>query len=192
MAQADSSFFEAQAKGQAPTTLWLGCADSRVPETTLLGLKPGDVFVHRNIANIIPATDLSSASVIEYGVAALGVKQIIVCGHTSCGGCAGALGNNRIGKIDLWLQPLRALRAEHAEALAKLPDAKAKGDALSELNVKQGVKTVRQHPDVIAAAKSRGLQVHGMMFDLASGEVRVVDTTEDSKTQAATFEAFAT
>lgn len=185
----DASYFPTLSTGQAPHILWIGCSDSRVPETTLLGLKPGQVFVHRNIANILPPTDLSSQSVIEFAVGKLGVQHIIVCGHTSCGGCAGALANKRLGKIDLWLQPLRQLRADNAGELDKL-DGAARGDRLAELNVQQGVKTVRQNPDVIDAAESRGLQVHGMIFDLKSGELRSVDTDEGEHVRKSVRDAF--
>ena len=159
--------------------LWIGCSDSRVPETTILGLKPGDVFVHRNIANCLPPTDLSSLSVIEYAVVYLQVQHVIVCGHTGCGGVAAALGNKRLGKIDTWLMPLRQLRMQHSAELDKLSDEE-RGAKLVELNVRQGVESVRQNPDVIQAAKERGLEVHGLIFDLGSGVLKRVETGEET------------
>lgn len=160
-----------------------------MPETTILGMKPGDVFVHRNIANVIPVTDLSSLAVVEYAVVYLKVQHIVVCGHTGCGGVAAALGNKRLGKIDTWLQPLRQLRLQNAEKLENLDDTE-KGKTLVELNVKQGVETLRQNADVIDATKSRGLQVHGMVFDLSSGELQSIETDEaasHTEKRAATF-----
>lgn len=142
-----------------------------------MGCKPGDVFVHRNIANIVPPTDLSSLSAIEFSVVYLKVKHVVLCGHSSCGGVKGALGNQKLGKIDTWLQPLRQLRMQHAETLDKLnEDDRTK--ALVELNVKQGVETLKQNPDIIEAMNTRGLQVHGVVFDLSSGELKSVDTSE--------------
>ena len=187
----DPEYFSNLQKGQSPRILWLGCSDSRVPETTILGVKPGDVFVHRNIANILPATDLSSTAVIEFATAGLGVQHIVVCGHTGCGGVDAALGNKRIGKIDTWLQPLRQLRLQNADMLEKL-EGLERNKALVELNVKQGVETLRQNPDVIDAVKSRGLQVHGIVFDLSCGELKDVETSESSSLFEKRAAAFAT
>ena len=173
----DPSFFPTLSKGQSPAVLWLGCSDSRVPETTVLGLKPGDVFTHRNIANILPATDVNSLAVIEYAVVYLKVQHIVVCGHTSCGGVAAALGNKRLGKIDTWLMPLRQLRMQNAELLESLSESE-RPLKMVELNVRQGVKTLRENPDVIEAAKNRGLEVHGMIYDLSSGELKRLETGE--------------
>lgn len=156
----------------------------------MLGLEPGDVFVHRNIANVITSTDLSCVSVVEFAVKNLKVQHVIVCGHTGCGGVAGALDNKHIGKIDTWLQPLRQLRMRNADALGKL-DETSKGKLLVELNVKQGVETLRQNPDVIEATNTRGLQVHGMVFDLSCGELRSVDTDESIAVSEERMAAFA-
>ncbi|KAI9659710.1 MAG: hypothetical protein M1831_003608 [Alyxoria varia] len=182
----DPSFFPTLSKGQSPGVLWIGCSDSRVPETTILGLKPGDVFVHRNIANCLPPTDLSSLSVIEYAVVYLEVQHIIVCGHTGCGGVAAALGNKRLGKIDTWLMPLRQLRMQHSTELDKLSEPE-RGAKLVELNVQQGVETVRQNPDVIQAAKERGLEVHGLVFDLESGVLKRLETGEETHKMLSAF-----
>ena len=161
-------------KGQSPKILWIGCSDSRVPETTILGLKPGDVFVHRNIANILTPTDLSSLSVIEYAVVYLKVQHIVLCGHTSCGGVAAALDNKRLGKIDTWLMPLRQVRMQNAAGLESLsPTEKAR--KMVELNVEAGVNVLRSNPDVIEAVKERGLTVHGMVYDLAKGQLLPVE-----------------
>ncbi|KAL8776776.1 MAG: hypothetical protein Q9213_008139, partial [Squamulea squamosa] len=146
------------AKGQSPSTLWLGCSDSRCPETTLLAAQPGDVFVHRNIANVITPHDLSSQSVIYYAVNYLKVQHVVVAGHTSCGGVAAALGGAVVGgTMDAWLMPVRELRAqllEKGEFEGK--DDKAKALALVEANVKRGVDVVRKNPEVLRAMEERG------------------------------------
>jgi len=149
-----------------------------VPETTILGLKPGDVFVHRNIANILHAGDLSSGAVIEYAVVHLKVQHIVVCGHTSCGGVNAALGNAKLGLLDTWLVPLRSLRRQHLTTLKAL-EAKEAGRKLVELNVLQGVKTLRENGTVIDAVRDRGLQLHALVYDVASGELQEVGADED-------------
>ena len=145
----------------------------------MLGLGPGDVFVHRNIANVLPPTDLSSQSVIMYGVKALKVQHVVVCGHTSCGGVAAALGNARLGVIDAWLAPIRKLREANNERWdAEGLGEKEKAVRLVEANVRQGVQTVRENPEVIDAVRERGLQVHGLVYDVASGELRELEIEE--------------
>lgn len=170
-AESDGELLKKFPTWQAPPILWLGCSDSRQPETTILGAKPGTCFVHRNIANVITATDLSATAVIEYAVNALKVKHIILCGHTGCGGCKASLGNDKVGKIDTWLMPLRQLRRRHAAELEKL-DWEARWVRFSELNVMNGVEVLRENPDVLAAVKERGLTVHGVIYDLGTGKLR--------------------
>ncbi|CZR57076.1 probable carbonic anhydrase [Phialocephala subalpina] len=167
------AFFEKLATGQTPSILWLGCSDSRVPETTLLGLQPGDVFVHRNIANIISPTDINSNAVIEYAVAHLKVSHIVLCGHTCCGGAGAALGDARVGGvIDAWITPLRALRKANEDELTNIKDGGQKAVRLAELNVEAGVKTLLSNFVVEEAVKERGLKVHGVVYDVACGKVR--------------------
>ncbi len=166
-------FFPRLAAGQSPSILWLGCSDSRVPETTVLGLQPGDVFVHRNIANIVSPTDINSSAVIEYAVAHLKVKHIVLCGHTSCGGAAAALGESRVGGVlDTWITPLKQLRAKNAAELEAITDAKKKAVRLAEMNVCAGVETLMSNYVVEEAIRERGLQVHGVIYDIACGKVR--------------------
>ncbi|MCJ1454027.1 hypothetical protein MMC28_004377 [Mycoblastus sanguinarius] len=172
------NLFPTLAKGQSPQILWIGCADSRVPETTILGLQPGDVFVHRNIANVIPTTDLNSQSVIAYAVAHLKVKHIVVCGHTSCGGVNAALANEKLGLIDAWLTPLRKLRAENAEKWKHLEQAE-RAVKLVEANVRAGVQSLKENAEVIEGIKERGLDVHGLIYDVASGELRQLEIKEE-------------
>lgn len=181
--ESDPAFFQGLSKGQSPKIFWIGCCDSRVPETTILGRRPGEVFVYRNIANILNSTDLSLLSALEYAVVYLKVQHIIVCGHTSCGGVAAALDAKKLGKIDTWLIPLRELRLEHADKLAKLEGAE-KGKALVELNVRHGVEVLRRNADVIDAKESRGLKIHGVVFDLPTGELKNLDLDEETKDSA--------
>ena len=189
----DASFFPSLAASQHPKILWLGCSDSRVPETTLLAGKPGDVFVHRNIANILHPGDLSSQSVILYAVEHLKVSHVIVCGHIGCGGVNAALDNKPLGLLDPWLLPLRQLRHRHHEALDALPTPSQKSDKLVELNVRQGVCTLKQNPAVIDAMRDRALKVHGMIYDVGTGHLRLLTPEEESEEDARRrVEAFGT
>lgn len=157
----------------------------------MLGLQPGDVFVHRNIANILPPGDLNSQSVIAFAVVNLKVKHIVVCGHTSCGGVNAALANQKLGLIDAWLTPLRKLRAQNAKDWEGLegPDRALK---LVEANVKQGVQTLRENAEVIDAVKERGLVVHGLVYNVASGELRELECEEEEEVGKVREEAFRT
>lgn len=191
LSQSHPELFAKLGKGQSPQILWIGCADSRCPETTILGLQPGDVFCHRNIANILTSTDLNSLSVIQYAVQYLKVKHIIVCGHTSCGGVAAALDNRKLGLIDVWLQPLRTLRQQNIKMLEQLPE-KERGLKLVDLNVRNSVSVVLQNPVVIDAMVERGLEVHGVIYDVGSGELNELDITEDDEIVAERRAAFKT
>ncbi|TVY60738.1 Carbonic anhydrase [Lachnellula suecica] len=176
------TFFPKLSEGQAPKILWLGCSDSRVPETTLLGLQPGDVFTHRNIANIISPTDLSFLSVLEYAVMHVKVSHIVLCGHTACGGCAGALSDGRIGGVlDAWLTPLKAVRDAHEAELKGIKDDKARMRRLAELNVAKGVEVLMSSYVVAEAIKERGLQVHGVLYDIACGKINDLAVGNSSK-----------
>jgi carbonic anhydrase len=169
-------FLKNLAAGQAPKILWLGCSDSRAPETTILGLQPGEVFVHRNIANIISPTDINSEAVIEYSVAHLKVQHIVLCGHTSCGGAVAALGGGKVGGVlDTWLTPLKQLVKKNSSELEKITDGTAKARKLAELNVAQGVEILLGNHVVQDAIKERGLKVHGAIFNLATGKVEVLE-----------------
>lgn len=153
-------------------TVWIGCSDSRCPETTILGLQPGDVFVHRNVANVVSPTDINTSAVIEYSVVHLKVKHVVLCGHSSCGGAAAALSDVRVGGVlDTWLTPLKAVRNAHAEELAALGD-KARGVRIAELNVEAGIQVLMANAVVQDAIAERGLQVHGVFFDIGTGRIR--------------------
>lgn len=172
------ALFPSLAAGQSPQILWLGCSDSRIPETTVLDLMPGEVFVHRNIANLLPATDLSSLSVLQYAVEVLQVPHIIVCGHYGCGGINAALSNKKLGLIDSWLRGVREVRAKH-EAELECLEMEKRSNRLVELNVVEQVRSVLKNANVQEAIDERGLQVHGWVYNIASGECHVLECPED-------------
>ncbi len=139
---ADPGYFSRLAHIQRPDLLWIGCSDSRVPANQIVGLEPGELFVHRNVANVVPVTDLNAMAVIEYAVSALGVRHIIVCGHYHCGGVRAALEGHQAGAVALWLQPLRNLADAHRVELGAQPSDDARWDRLCELNVAAQVQAV--------------------------------------------------
>ncbi|PTU18259.1 hypothetical protein P175DRAFT_0361529 [Aspergillus ochraceoroseus IBT 24754] len=190
IAKEQPELFPTLAAGQNPEILWIGCSDSRCPETTLLGLKPGDVFVHRNIANVLHPSDLSSSAVIEYAVRHLRVKHIVLSGHTCCGGVAAALGNKQLGILDPWLLPLRQLREENLELLQSLSADEA-AVKLVEFNVLAGVKVLKQK-NVVLEAMQQGLKVHGVVYDVSSGVIRQLDTSEPADVVKARLTSFKT
>lgn len=131
------------------------------------------MFVHRNIANIISPTDINTSAVIEYAVAHLKVKHVVLCGHTSCGGAAAALGDSRVGGVlDTWLTPLKAVRYANADELARIGDDKKRTQRIAELNVEAGVKVLMANWTIQEAIRDRGLEVHGCLFDIASGRIK--------------------
>ena len=162
--------------------VWLGCSDSRCPETTILGLQPGDVFVHRNIANIVSPTDINTSAVIEYAVVHLKVKHVVLCGHSACGGALAALGDARVGGVlDTWLTPLRAVRAANWEELEGIKDLGERAVRIAELNVRAGVEVLLANAVVGDAIRERGLEVHGCLFDIGSGRIRDLGVGTRSK-----------
>lgn len=172
--------FELNGQGQSPHTLWIGCSDSRAGESCLATL-PGEIFTHRNIANIINANDISSQGVIQFAVDVLKVKKIIVCGHTDCGGVWASLSNKRIGGVlDLWLNPIRHIRAANLEALNQLKhDPKARAKKLAELNVVASVLALKRHPSALAALKRGDIEVWGLMYNVGTGYLYEVDVPAD-------------
>lgn len=166
-------FFADLAKQQKPEYLWIGCADSRVPANQIIGLQPGSVFVHRNIANVVVHTDMNCLSVLEFAVRVLGVKHVIVCGHYGCGGVKAALGDQHLGLIDNWLRHIRDVRQKHLVELMKFDDYDKRVDRLCELNVIEQVKNVC-HTSIVQRAWREGqdLCVHGWIYGLADGLLR--------------------
>ncbi|MDN3507321.1 MAG: carbonate dehydratase [Simkaniaceae bacterium] len=165
----DSEVFSKLEKQQRPKYLWIGCSDSRIPASEILGLQPGEVFVHRNIANVCPHTDFNCLSVIQYAVEFLNVEHIIVCGHYGCGGVAAAMGNEQLGLVDNWLRNIRDVYAREKEVLEKLPE-KERYQKLVELNVLHQVMNVC-HTTIVQNAWGTGkkLSVHGWVYDLGTG-----------------------
>jgi carbonic anhydrase len=144
-----------------------------VPETTILGLQPGDVFVHRNIANIVSPTDINTSAVIEFAVGFLKVQHVVLCGHSSCGGAAAALSDKRIGGVlDTWLTPLKVVRHAHTDELNAIKEESTRQVKLAELNVEAGVEVLLANFTIQEAIKERGLQVHGCLYDIGSGRLR--------------------
>jgi len=168
----DPSFFKRLAEHQAPAYLWIGCSDSRVPANEIVGLDPGELFVHRNVANLAPPQDANYLSVLQYAVQKLKVKHILVVGHYGCGGVLSALRNERLGLIDHWLSPIREVVRTHSQELGALPDEAARHDRLCELNVLRQVENVATDPFVTEAwADGADLTVHGWCYSLATGIV---------------------
>jgi carbonic anhydrase len=174
----DPEFFSRLAHIQRPDLLWIGCSDSRVPANDIVGLAPGELFVHRNVANVVPETDLNALAVLEYAVTSLGVRHVIVCGHYRCGGVKAALEGHQAGAVALWLQPLRNLADRHREELAALSSDDARWDRLCELNVAAQVQSVAQ-TEIVETAWGRGadLAVHGWIYDVEDGLLRDLEVT---------------
>ena len=166
----DPEFFQRLALQQAPEYLWIGCADSRVPPNQVVGLGPGEMFVHRNIANVVVHTDLNCLSVLQYAVEVLKVKHVIVCGHFGCGGVRAALDNANYGLIDNWLRHIQDVRRKYQAVLDSLPDDQLRFDRLCELNVIEQVLHVSE-TTVLQDAWLRGQEVtvHGWIYSLEDG-----------------------
>ncbi|WP_293933837.1 carbonic anhydrase [Sphingobacterium sp. UBA6645] len=164
--------FQQLAKGQSPEVLWIGCADSRVPANELTGKKPGEVFVHRNIANMCVHSDMSMLSVLDYAVNVLKVKHVIVAGHYGCGGVAASLSSTQYGIIDNWLCHIKDVYRLHAEEIDAIEDKEQKADRLVELNVKEQVFNLCSTSIIQNAWKERDdLAVHGMVINIGTGEL---------------------
>ena len=169
----DPDFFPKLSRQQAPTYLWIGCSDSRVPANEIVDLLPGELFVHRNVANIVVHTDLNCLSVIQFAVDILKVKHVIVVGHYGCGGIRCALSRQRVGLSDNWLRHVHDVHKKHAEQLARREDPSWQLDRLCELNVLEQVINVCQ-TTIVQDAWQRGadLTVHGWVYSLADGLIR--------------------
>ena len=163
-------FFNNLAAGQSPQFLWIGCSDSRVPANEITGTFPGDIFVHRNIANMVIHTDISMLSVLDYAVNVLKVKHIIVCGHYGCGGVNAAMGHKQVGLIDNWLRHIKDVYRLHKDELNAIEDPGKKSDRLVELNVQEQVYGLTKTSIVQNAwANGKSLQVHGIVYDVKDG-----------------------
>lgn len=177
----DPAFFPTLAKQQTPTFLWIGCADSRVPATQLVGLGAGEMFVHRNVANVVVHTDFNCLSVMQYAVDVLKVDHIIVCGHNGCGGVKAALENPQLGLIDNWLRHVQDVMHIHEPVLAEIEDDSERLDRLCELNVIEQVVNVSR-TTILQTAWQRGQEivVHGWIYGLQDGLLRDLGISVDN------------
>ena len=169
----DPEYFKRLANGQQPPILWIGCADSRVPANEIIGAQPGEVFVHRNIANMVLHTDMSMLSVLDYAVNVLKVKHIIVCGHYGCGGVAAAMTNKHFGLIDNWIRHIKDVYRFHHEELNYIKDEKTRLNRFIELNVVEQVNDLAK-PSIIQSAweNDQKIHIHGWVYDVADGFVK--------------------
>jgi len=173
----DPSFFDRLAAQQSPQTLWIGCADSRVPANEITDTDPGEMFVHRNVANVVVHTDLNCLSVLQYAVDVLKVRQVVVCGHLGCGGVEAAMDGDRHGLIDNWLRHVQDVAKDHAALLEATAPAR-RLDLLCRLNVVEQVVNVTR-TTILQEAWDRGqpLRVHGLVYSIADGRLRDLDIT---------------
>jgi carbonic anhydrase len=170
MTENDPEFFSRLAEQQAPEYLWIGCSDSRVPANEIVDLAPGELFVHRNVANVVVHTDLNCLSVLQFAVDVLKVRDVIVCGHYGCGGVNAALNGIKVGLADNWLRHVQDVRDKHAELLAAIDDPAVRLDRMCELNVIEQVNNVCQTTVVQDAwARGQALAVHGWIYRLQDG-----------------------
>lgn len=167
----DADYFDNLSKGQHPDILYIGCSDSRVTAEELMGVSPGEAFIHRNIANMVPNTDLSAMSVIEYAVTHLKVNHVVVCGHYFCGGVKAAMESTDLGILNPWLRNIRDVYRLHKTELNSITDEEARYKRLVELNVKEQCINVIKTAAVQKAFKDRGISVHGWVFDIHSGNL---------------------
>ena len=184
--RSDPEFFARLSKQQRPRYLWIGCADSRVPANDIVGLLPGELFVHRNIANVVVHTDLNCLSVLQFAVDVLNIEHIIVCGHYGCSGVSAALQNQRVGLADNWLRHVQDVHSKHDTRVAVMPDTPQRVDRLCELNVIEQVANVCQ-TTIVQDAWEHGkeLAVHGWVYGLKDGLVRDLGSTVTKIAEAA-------
>lgn len=168
---AEPEYFTKLSQGQSPKILYIGCSDSRVSSEELMGVGPGDVFVHRNIANMVPNTDLNSMSVINYAVEHLEVEHVVVCGHYYCGGVKAAMQSSDLGLLNPWLRNIRDVYRIHKEELSLIEDEEERYKKFVELNVQEQCVNVIKTADVQKAIRKRNLSVHGWVFDIHSGKL---------------------
>jgi len=169
----DPRYFERLAAQQTPKFLWIGCSDSRVPANKISGLEPGEVFVHRNVANLVVHTDVSCLSVLQFGIEVLKIENVIVCGHYGCGGVHAACGNRQFGLIDNWLRNIKDVYSRYRHELDKIADDLKRGERLCELNVIEQVRNVC-HTTIVqnAWASGKPLAVHGLIYGVGDGLLR--------------------
>jgi carbonic anhydrase len=177
----DPEYFSRLAHQQSPQYLWIGCSDSRVPANQIIGLAPGEVFVHRNIANVVVHTDLNCLSVIQFAVDILKVRHIILCGHYGCSGVHAAMTKHRIGLSDNWLRHVQDVAAKHGGELEKVADEERRHRRLCELNAREQVENIAQCTAVQEAwERSQPLEVHGWIYDLKDGLIHDLNVSKST------------
>lgn len=180
--QTNPDFFKHLAALQSPEYLWVGCSDSRVPANVITGLEPGEVFVHRNVANLVHRADLNILSVLEFAVETLEIKHIIVCGHYGCGGVNAAMDGNRHGIVDHWLQPIRDVAEAHDAQLEKIVDRDTRLNRLCELSIVAQVENLARTPIIQSAWKrQKELSIHGWVYGLGDGLIRDLECTVNAE-----------
>jgi len=169
----DPNYFRRMAEAQDPQYLWIGCSDSRVPANEIVGLEPGELFVHRNVANLCPHTDFNCLSVLEYAVDLLNIQHVIICGHYGCNGVKAAMEDHRLGLVDNWLRNIRDVYARYKNELESISDNIERYNRLVELNVMQQALNVC-HTTIVQGAWARGqpLWIHGWVYDIATGTLK--------------------
>jgi carbonic anhydrase len=188
MLKTDPLYFEKHSKGQKPPVLWIGCSDSRVHANEVTGTIPGEIFVHRNIANMVVHTDLSMLSVLDYSVNILGVTDVIVCGHYGCGGVMAALGTKPLGIVENWLRNIKDVYRLHQRELDAIRDKEKKCDRLVELNVIEQVFNLTKTSIIQNAwSSNQKLAVHGLVYDLKTGVLNDLDITITDKSELPNF-----
>jgi len=180
----DPNFFSKLAEGQSPPLLWIGCADSRVPANEIIGAEPGEVFVHRNIANMVVHTDMNMLSVLDYAVNVLKVKHVVVCGHYGCGGVKASMTNQSFGLIDNWLLHIKNVYRLNQEELDLIQDEKKRFDRFVEINVVEQVMDLAKTSIVQGAWKNnQDLAIHGWVYDIADGIIKDLGANFSSNKQ---------
>lgn len=186
--KSDSDFFKRLAAQQAPEYLWIGCSDSRIPPNEIVGLEPGELFVHRNVANVVVHTDMNCLSVLQFAIDILKVKHVIVCGHYGCGGVVAAMENRQHGLIDNWLRNIKDVYKLHESELSKIKDRHARMKRLCELNVREQVLNVCYTRFVQNAwDRKQDLTVHGWIYDVGVGLVKDMGLNLSRKNQIDTL-----
>ncbi len=178
-AESDPLFFQKMAEGQNPEFLWIGCADSRAPADKITGTDPGQIFVHRNVANLVVHTDLNMLSVLQYAVEVLKVKHVMVVGHYGCGGVKAAMGHSNLGLIDNWVRNIKEVYHKYAETLDNIIDENERFDRLCEFNVIEQAKNLVKTTIIQKAwADGNGPYIHGLILDLKSGLIKQIKEIE--------------
>ncbi|WP_339608465.1 carbonate dehydratase [uncultured Roseivirga sp.] len=177
----DKDFFNKLANGQKPPVLWIGCADSRVPANQITGTEPGEIFVHRNIANMVVHTDMNMLSVLDYAVNILKVKHVIVCGHYGCGGVLAAMDNNQYGLVDNWIRHIKDVYRLHKTELEAIEDQKARADRFVELNVMEQVYDLTTTSIIQNMwAKGDSPKLHGWVYDIKNGLLKDLNVSTEN------------